>query len=50
MRSGKDHVAGGGENQSPLENTNRKKQTEQLIPKNRPSPGRKDELPGSNCE
>ena len=38
VRAGQHHVAGGGENQRPLENTNHEKQAEQLIAENRPAP------------
>ena len=42
------HVAGGGENQRPLEHTDQKKQAEQLITEQRPAPGGKDEFAGSD--
>ena len=38
VRTGKDHMAGGGKHQRPLEHTDQKKQAEQLITEQRPAP------------
>ena len=47
VRTGKDHMAGGGKHQRPLEHTDQKKQAEQLITEQRPAPRGKDEFAGS---